>query len=417
MNYKRKEINNAVLHTINTDVFKTITIDIYFRREVKKEDLLTSYFMLRLLEYSTKKYDYKSLIEKKEDLFNVKIYTDTEIESEKFRNDSLKIKFIHPKYSYDNIEKEVIELIKEIILNPNFDNREYYQEIETQIENEILSLKNDRRTYAFQKMLENIEDSSIFSYPKTGRLEDLKNNNIDKIKANYEDLINNSQIDIVIVGELDNNKYEDYFSNIFNSKRYEQITYSKYDTPNKEKEVFIEEKELNQNKLCIGLRILNFDYKKEEYILSLYRTILGSGTNSKLFVEVREKNSLTYYTSAKSITPSLMGLEFGIDKNNYKKAVDIIKQTLLYMKSITEEDLEIAKKNLISNCKDIEFNSRLISKNYYKKEINKDYTEDISTMIEKINSVTVNEIIEFANKVYIDTILLYGENYEKDKNK
>ena len=417
MNYKRKEINNAVLHTINTDVFKTITIDIYFRREVKKEDLLTSYFMLRLLEYSTKKYDYKSLIEKKEDLFNVKIYTDTEIESEKFRNDSLKIKFIHPKYSYGNIEEDVIELIKEIILNPNFDNKEYYQEIETQIENEILSLKNDRRTYAFQKMLENIEDSSIFSYPKTGRLEDLKNNNIDKIKANYEDLINNSQIDIVIVGELDNNKYEDYFSNIFNSKRYEQITYSKYDTPNKEKEVFIEEKELNQNKLCIGLRILNFDYKKEEYILSLYRTILGSGTNSKLFVEVREKNSLTYYTSAKSITPSLMGLEFGIDKNNYKKAVDIIKQTLLYMKSITEEDLEIAKKNLISNCKDIEFNSRLISKNYYKKEINKDYTEDISLMIEKINSVTVNEIIEFANKVYIDTILLYGENYEKDKNK
>lgn len=412
MNYKRKEINNVVLHTINTDVFKTITIDIYFRRETKKEDFLTSYFMLRLLEYSTKKYDYKSLIEKKEDLFNLKIYTDTKIESDKFRNDMLTIKFIHPKYSYNNIEEDVIELIKEIILNPNFDNMEYYQEIETQIKNEILSLKNDRRKYAYQKMLENMEDNSIHSYPITGTLEDLKINNIDKIKSNYEDLINNSQIDIIVVGELDNKKYEEYFFNLFNSKRYEQTTYTKYNTPNEEKEVFIEEKELNQNKLCIGLKILNFDYKKEEFILPLYRTILGSGTNSKLFVEVREKHSLTYYASAKSITSSLMGLEFGIDKNNYKKAVDIIKKTLLDMKSITEEDLEVAKKNLISNCKDIEFNSRLISKNYYKKEINKDYTEDISTMIEKINNVTVNEIIEFANKVYIDTILLYGENYE-----
>ncbi len=413
MNYKRKELNNIVLHTIKTDAFKTITIDIYFRRKANIEEYLASYFMLRLLEYSTKKYDYKSLIERKEDLYNLKLYTTSNIEPTKYRNDILTIKFIAPKYSYENIEEDVFDLIREVIFNNNLENEEYYQEIKTIINNELLSVKNNRKKYAYLKMLENMEPNETISYPIIGRIEDMENCTLDKVKNNYKDLIDNSQIDIVVVGNIEEEKYKEVFSNMFSSgKRFENINFEKYLINNKEKEVFIEEKGLNQNKLCVGLRILNFDYQNEEFISFLYKTILGSGTSSKLFVEVREKNSLTYYASAKFITPSLIALEFGIDRNNYNKALELIKKTIKDMENVSEEELEIAKKTLISNSKDIEYNSKLISSNYYKKENNVNYTYDINEMIKKINNVKANEINEFAKKVYVDTILLYGENYE-----
>ncbi|MDD3995676.1 MAG: hypothetical protein PHC42_03150, partial [Bacilli bacterium] len=71
MNYKRIEIDKLVLHTINTDIFKTINISINVRREFKREEITIIRILFELMLYSTKKYDYKSLIEKKEDLYNL----------------------------------------------------------------------------------------------------------------------------------------------------------------------------------------------------------------------------------------------------------------------------------------------------------------------------------------------------------
>ena len=144
MNYKRIEIDKLVLHTINTDIFKTINISINFRREFKREEITIIRILFELMLYSTKKYDYKSLIEKKEDLYNLHMNYSFGPEPSLYRQDIINIKFLDPKYSDINIEKDGIEFIKEILFNPNFDNEEYLNEVKSIVESDLLSFYNNK---------------------------------------------------------------------------------------------------------------------------------------------------------------------------------------------------------------------------------------------------------------------------------
>ena len=55
---------------------------------------------------------------------------------------------------------------------------------------------------------------------------------------------------------------------------------------------------INQSKLVLGLKIDKMTDFELRYVLSVYSYILGGGPDSKLFKNVREKNSLCYYISS-----------------------------------------------------------------------------------------------------------------------
>jgi predicted Zn-dependent peptidase len=417
MNYNRTELGNVVLHTINTNRFKTIRVEVCFRREAKKEEISLNSFLFSLLVYSTKNYDYKALIEKEEDLFNLKVSSVGEYEKDKYRNDILEIKFIHPKYSYKEIETDSLDFLKEIIFNPNLLNEEYFEVIKNIIKTENLAFRNNKREYAKRELLKAMEPNKVTSYPILAFLEELDNINVNKINDYYKDVINNNQIDIFVVGDIEESFYKDYFKELFkNNRRYEKSITPIYTKEVKEKEIFIEDKTLNQSKLEIGLRVLNFNKIKERSILNLYKVILGTGPNSKLFKEVREKNSLAYYSNASIVNSSLLLIESGIDGKNYNKTVGLIKDILNNMVNISEEDVTVAKKLIISSLKDIEYSANSIIDFYYRKELDANPRKNIKEIIDEVNNVNINEIIEFSKRVFIDTILLYGVKNGKDRS-
>lgn len=61
----------------------------------------------------------------------------------------------------------------------------------------------------------------------------------------------------------------------------------------------------------------------------LYNGILGGYPHSKLFVNVREKESLAYYASSRyDGHKGIATIQSGIEIPNYEKAVTIIKRDL-----------------------------------------------------------------------------------------
>ncbi len=414
MNYKRIEIDKLVLHTINIDIFKTINISINFRRKFNKEEITLIRILFELMLYSTKKYDYKSLIEKKEELYDLNIYNSFGFEPSLYRQDKISITFLDPKYSDINIEKDSIELIKEILFNPNFENEEYLKEVKDIVKSDLLSFYNNKRGYAKQELLSNMEKGNILSFNTLGYIEDFDKINLNEIKKIYKEIIDKDQIDILIVGNIDSNYYEKEFKNLFiNNNRYSKIYIPNYSIENEIKEVYIEDKTLSQSKLEIGLRILNFDEEKEAVLFSLYRFILGVGPNSKLFREVREKNSLAYYSNARRETDSIFIIESGIDGNKYKQVLSIINKQIINMKNISDEELNTSKKLFISLLRNTYFNSKDIINYYYNNELSK-YPINIEDTIDKINKVNKEDIQSLNNRIFIDTVLLYGVNYEKN---
>src|SRR5690554_3898573 len=81
-----------------------------------------------------------------------------------------------------------------------------------------------------------------------------------------------------------------------------------------------EEMDVNQGKLTLGYRT-NVHYYDPLYpALMVYSSILGGGAHSKLFINVREKNSLCYYIFSRlEKYKSLMLISSGIEIQNFEK--------------------------------------------------------------------------------------------------
>ena len=141
------------------------------------------------------------------------------------------------------------------------------------------------------------------------------------------------------------------------------------------------------------------------YPLTLYNIILGGGSDSKLFKNVREENSLCY--SISSITNKLDNLLIimaGIDKASYKKCLELIEENMLDMKKgkFTEKDLKIAKEYYISAIDEMLESESSIIDNYLMVELIgvDDYEEKRKKMLE----VTKRDIIRVAKKIKMDTV-------------
>lgn len=408
MKYTKTNINNFVLHTIKTNNFKSIKVMINFRRKLKKEEATINAYLFLLLTYRTKKYDYKSLIERKEDLYGAMLYSNIDYESDLYKNNSIHLTFLHPKYTEVTNEIDSLNLLKEVIFNPIFNDSITNKNIKEILKTKIISDKEDKKINSRNIM------SSLLNkdFPnKFGYIDEL--DDIDEIKLNnyYKDTISNDQVDIFVVGDIDVNFYIDFFKNMFKTNnRYTKKVYKEYKKI-EEKFFYEEEKDTNQARLLVALKPINFDFNKDRPINRVYGNILGIGPSSKLFRVIREKHSLAYFTSLYKEDLQISVLDSGIDIKNYDKALSLIKECLKDMDTISLEDLNTAKKTLITSLESIEYYQNNIINFYLSNELLQE-SKTVLDLIEEINSVSLNNIKEFNKKVNIDTILLYGDKNE-----
>ena len=163
--------------------------------------------------------------------------------------------------------------------------------------------------------------------------------------------------------------------------------------------------DVTQGKLVIGLDI-NYTSEDAKFPISIYNVILGESATSKLFQNVREKASLAYTARSNYVRQkSNIFIRCGIEIENFDKALEIIKKQLEDMKNgdFTEEDLENAKKYMISGITSIqdEQDSEVI---YY---IGQELSEKFTTFEEyakRIEEVSMQDVKDVANSIDINTI-------------
>ena len=172
-----------------------------------------------------------------------------------------------------------------------------------------------------------------------------------------------------------------------------------------------------QDNLVITLNLNNLTDYERNYPLSLYNAILGGGSESLLFSEVREKNSLSYYISS---TPNkldnLIIIRGGITKDRSMDAVNIIKKILKDLENgkIDDDRIEKAKEYYTSAIDDIIESPFQIIESYYMIELLG--VDDIETKRKKMLKVTKDEIIALAKKVKINTIYILEGSDDNGKN-
>lgn len=423
MNYTKKDLGSFGMHFINTDKFKTITVKVVFHTPIEKELITKRNVLTDILLQSSKKYETRrDLTIKAEDLYAADVSTNNQ-RLGNYILTSFIIQVLNDKYTEENNFEKAIEFLSEIVLNPDVENDAFKEEKLSIVKNNtkigIDSIKEDASNYSLIRMSEAYDKTSPVSFRMTGYQEDLDNITASNLYDCYKSMIDNDYVDIFVVGNIDNTKVLEIFKKYFKFKKIKKkkAPYQLKEKLPRKRRLFAKETiENSQSKLAIACPINKMTDYEKNYPLVLANLILGGGTDSKLFKEVREKNSLCYTIhSSTNKLDNLMIIRAGIDKNNYDKTVELIEKNIKDMQKgkFTESDINIAKQFYNTSLESIEENEFYIINEYLFEEILG--IDPIRTRKYKMEIVKKQEIVKAAKKITMDTVfLLEGVKHGED---
>ena len=393
---------------IETKKFKTNVYALYLTIPLTKENVTYNALIPTVLKRGCEKYNNQLEISKKleemyDATFGIGITKVGNNEVLKFYLESLNNNYLP---NNEDLSKTSIEMLLNIVMKPYLVNgkfdEDYVEQEKENLKKVIESRKDNKDTYATNRLLEEMFKEEPYGLYKFGNIEEIDNVTSEKLYEKYKELIKNSEKYLYIVGDVKNLNIESY--NIDEK----EITISKeFPVKISEKENIVKEQmDVTQGKLVIGLNTPN---NKQE-VIALYNTILGKGANSKLFLNVREKEGLAYSAGSTYLKRNnAIIISTGIEVSKYNKAIEVIKNQLKDMEdgNITEKEMKDAKQfinaglNLINESSENMIEYRF-DKDLYNEEI------DIEKYRKEIEEITKEDIVKVAQQIKIDTIYFLG---------
>lgn len=393
---------------IETKKFKTNVYALYLTIPLTKENVTYNALIPTVLKRGCEKYNNQLEISKKleemyDATFGIGITKVGNNEVLKFYLESLNNNYLP---NNEDLSKTSIEMLLNIVMKPYLVNGkfadDYVEQEKENLKKVIESRKDNKDTYATNRLLEEMFKEEPYGLYKFGNIDEIDNITSEKLYEKYKELIKNSEKYLYIVGDVENLNIESY--NIDEK----EITISKeFPVKISEKENIVKEQmDVIQGKLVIGLNTPN---NKQE-VIALYNTILGKGANSKLFLNVREKEGLAYSAGSTYLKRNnAIIISTGIEVSKYNKAIEVIKNQLKDMEdgNITEKEMKDAKQfinaglNLINESSENMIEYRF-DKDLYNEEI------DIEKYRKKIEEIKKEDIVKVAKQIKIDTIYFLG---------
>lgn len=413
MAYKKMILKEGItLHNINTEKFKTNLCAVFLTFPLEYQNATKDTLIALMLKRGSKNLKTREEITSKlAELYGAELDSGIEKSGDnhvlKFYLESLNEDYL-PKN--EDLLKQSISVLLDIVFNPNINNNEFNKEYLEQEKNnleQIINSKIDNKAmYALNRTIEEMYKGKPYGIYKYGYVEQLKEITASNLYEYYKKLIDTCKIDIFVSGN--NINVEDLKDNpIIKELKERKSNYVRQGLgSNENKEKVVEEKmDISQGKLVIGMD-LNLKEDNLRFGAQVYNTILGGSASSKLFKNVREKASLAYTVSSNYMKlKSNIFIRAGIEIENYDKTVEIIKEQLKDMEesNFSEEDINQAKRTILSSINNIEEEQDIELSYYYGQELS-DKMMTIEEYKNNIEKVTREEINSVAKSLSINTI-------------
>ena len=424
MEYRKFEYPSFNLYTVKTNRFKTCQMEIIFKDEAKKDDVMFKTFLSDLMsDCSLKYHTRKDVARYLEELYQASFYGLTN-KTGNLMLTSFVLNFLNPKYAQekDYLEK-VLELPFEMILHPaiqagDFDIRNF-NIVKNRLHDEILSVGENINRVSLKKALGELDKNSPSSYGVLGTVEELEEVTPKKLAEAYQDLIH-SNCDIFVIGDLDMDQVANlifqYFKNPVVKTRELSNLYVDNKVQKKVKKVREKSHFLESNLVQI-YNLENLTEKERVTTFHFYNYLLGGGgLNTKLYQLLRERNSLCYGVKSMYLKyDNLLVIQTSVSKKDVSRAEKLIKQAFREMKAgdFSDAELENAKESFIFSLNLSLDNQGGILNNYVFHVL--DNLPFIEERIKMIDTVTKEEIVAIANKIKMNiSFVLEGEENNGD---
>lgn len=249
-----------------------------------------------------------------------------------------------------------VELFSDIILNPEFDEKGFKEEMEV-IKEELDEWDEEIEQFCEDKLFYNIFNKRRIKNPIIGTKESLDNLTVTDLKRFYEENYFPENTSISVITSIDFNSVKEiidkYFgmwkSKVISRNSYvNNIEYEKIDAS----KIQITKRQGIKNakvQMIFPLDKLNF---KELNAFRLFNQYFGEGVNSVLFDALRTKNSLVYDVITRISNENyikMYKITFTTSKENVNKAVELVMNLI---KEINlKDELGIRLESLIKSYK------------------------------------------------------------------
>lgn len=214
---------------------------------------------------------------------------------------------------------------------------DYFESEKTNLIDAIRSILNDKRTYADSRLLQEMCAGEPYGVPRLGNEKTAGALCLQSVYEAYRELIASSRLEIIYSGSAERDRVEGALLSALADLPRKNVEPPPESEPHAcpgEPRILTERLDVTQGKLGMGFSCGSDDHTA----LLLGNTLFGGSSNSKLFLNVREKLSLCYYaSSAYHRQKGLITVSSGIEFENYQKAYDEI---MAQLKAVGQGELE-----------------------------------------------------------------------------
>lgn len=399
----------------HTDRFKTgilsVNLVVPLAGNVAERSLLPSILCASCAEYP----DLLSLNRKLAELYGAEL---TPSASKHGENLVLRITMtmIGDRFALDgeSISVECARLLCKALFEPNVENGafrpdEVAREKRIRLDR-IEALKSSKRAWAQKQMLELMCADEAYSLSVLGEEEDISALTPEQLYASWQDLLKTAFVQLQVVGDLEVEPitalFREYFDRVEDRHvvRGETVVIPFAKTVKRGEE----EQDIAQSKLVMGFRCGMHEPFENYAAMRTFTDLFGGGTYSRLFMNVREKQSLCYYCAARlTAAKGILTVQSGVETENAERAEKEILKQLDEMKAggVTAEDLEKSKRSMEDFFLSV-FDTPEELDGWLFSQVTDDEFQTPEDLVADMKEVTVEQVIEMANNISLDTVFL-----------
>lgn len=212
---------------------------------------------------------------------------------------------------------------------------------------------------------------------------------------------------VAVAGKVDHSEVKNQLENIMANFADKGVNdFVKFEDKQSEPQIKIFDKDTEQAHIALGLTALNREHP-DRYVLQILNVILGGNMSSRLFQEVREKNSLAYeiHSSLERFADTgALVVSAGVEIKKLEKAVEIIVKEIgrFTKEDVCEQELKRAKEYVegqtVMNLEKT-MNSML---HIGGSLLNTGKIRTLEEIVESIQSVTVADIKRVSQMIFKD---------------
>ena len=421
--FRKTELQPGVnIYTRQTEQFKTMSFAIKFTTSLHEETAAARTVLANVLEDSTARYSTRTQFRQAlEELYGAVFYADTNkrgnehiftIYAESVNDEYLKNPDI-PVFD------QLLSIVRDSLFEPNLVDGLFSEEIVNRekqtIADRIRSVYNDKTRFANKRMLELIRSGQPAAQSANGTEETVLAVTSQSLYQTYESMIHNDTIDIYVLGDMTDEQMIEQVQKQFpfakDSRSSHHVKSSTQSSEHISPKHIREKQDMKQGKLNMAYSTSVDFYHSDYPKMQMMNGVLGGFAHSKLFVNVREKESLAYYCSSSYASQyGLLYIMSGIDAEQAEKTAGLIEQQIDSMKQGNISDLELRQTfALLSNSIRSSFDSAKGQIEIYDqyKLLDEQFTAD--KLIEKWQGVTKEDVQKMANTLKKEiTYLLSG---------